>query len=98
MGSVPLLPDDLRLRESYLGTRILPRNYMDDFSLMGFVVNNYEKACGLLETAGYKLEQRQFGSEIIISSPKELLDITALFRSNLISCEYSDIADTIYQA
>ena len=98
MTSVVLLPDDLQRRGAYLGTTRLPSKYMEDFSLMGFVVDNYEQACALLKSADYDLEKGDFGAEIIIASPRQLLDIKALFMSNRIHCEYSDIADTLYQA
>lgn len=98
MGTIALLPCDIKSRAKYLGNRELPSNYMGDFSLMGFVVDRYQDACSLLATAGYRLDEQEGGTDIRIDDPLHLPKIKALLTANNIRCNWSDIADTLYQA
>ena len=98
MATIALLPCDLKSRATYLGNRELPSNYMGDFSLMGFVVDRYQDACTLLASAGYRLHQQAGGMDINIDTPLHLPKIKALLTANNIHCDWSDIADTLYQA
>jgi hypothetical protein len=85
-------------RGKYLGSRKLPTNYMADFTLMGFVVDRYQEARALLISAGFRVDEQEGGSDISISSSGHLLKIKALLTAHDIRCDFSDIADTLYQA
>ena len=98
MGIIALVPCDIHSRGKYLGSRKLPPNYMADFTLMGFVVDRYQDARTLLTAAGYHLEEQEGGSDIRISNPEHLLEIKALLTTHNINCDFSDVADTLYQA
>ena len=98
MAIFPILPADIKSRAIYLNSRTLPVDYMEDFSLMGFVVDNYKEACALLLAAGYPLSQHQYGSDLVVERPAKILEISTLLMSNNINCTFSDIADTLYQA
>lgn len=98
MGIIALVPCDMHSRGKYLGSRKLPPNYMADFTLMGFVVDRYQDARTLLITAGYRLDEQEGGSDIRITSPGHLLEIKALLTDHDIKCDFSDVADTLYQA
>jgi len=98
MGKIALLPCDIKSREIYLGNKELPQNYMGEFSLMGFVVDGYQEALTLLTSAGYKLDEQPGGTDISIDTPQRLPEIKAFLAANNIRCEFSDIADTFYQA
>lgn len=98
MGTIALLPCDTKSRADYLSNRGLPDHYMGDFSLMGFVVDRYQDACTLLASAGYRLIRREGGMDINIDAPLHLAKIKALLTANNIRCDWSDIADTLYQA
>lgn len=98
MGKIAFLPCDINSRGKYLGSRELPNNYMGDFTLMGFVVDRYQEALTLLTSAGYQLEKHEGGIDIFIDTPRHLSEIKALLTRNNIRCDYSDIADTLYQA
>ncbi len=52
MFKIALLPNDVKTRGIYLGSRKLPSNYMADFSLMGFVVDRYEDALDVINMFG----------------------------------------------
>lgn len=98
MTLVPVLPADIRHREIYIDNRTLPVNYTEDFSLMGFIVDNYRQACSLLLSEGYQLEQHQSGTDLFIEKPAQIRAINDLMSSHNINCTYTDIADTLYQA
>ena len=98
MGKIALLPCDIKSRGIYLGNKELPKNYMGDFTLMGFVVDSYREALTLLISAGYQLDEQEGGTDICIDTPLCLTEIKALLTANNIRCNFSDIADTFYQA
>ena len=98
MGKIALLPSDCRSRGIYLGNKKLPDNYMADFTLMDFVVDRYQEALTLLTLEGYQLEEQIGGSDICIDDAKRLQEIKTLLTANNIRCDFSDIADTFYQA
>lgn len=98
MSRIPLCSDDMKSRALYLQNRVLPTNYMGDFSLMGFVVGPYEEAVFLLTAKGCQLIEVEGGAEIIIDSPSQLPQIQDFLTEKSISCVFTDIADTLYQA
>lgn len=98
MGTIALVPCDCRSRALYLDSRILPDNYMADFTLPGLVVDQYRQSVTLLQSAGYTVEEQQGGADICIDTPAALQRIHVLLRANHISCDFADIADTLYQA
>lgn len=98
MGKIALLPNDIKNRDIYLSNKKLPDNYMADFTLMGFVVDLYQEALTLLTLEGYQLEEQMGGADISIDNPMRLQEIKALLIANNIRCDFSDIADTLYQA
>ena len=98
MCKIALLPCDINSRGKYLGNRELPNNYMGDFTLMGFVVDRYQKALTLLAKSNYRLDEQEGGTDISIDTPLDLQEIKALLTANNIRCDFSDIADTLYQA
>jgi hypothetical protein len=98
MGTIALLPCDVNSKAKYLASRTLPPNYMEDFSLMGFVVDRYNEALNLLILHSYQLEKQKGGVDIYIHTAEDLQKIRSLLNANNISCDFSDIADSIYQA
>lgn len=98
MHKIALCPNALESRGKYLGHRELPDNYMGDYTVMGLVVDCYDKAVALLKSSGYQLEQVDGCNELVIDSPNQLPIIQNILAAEEIYCEYSDIADTLYQA
>ncbi|BHH85934.1 hypothetical protein [Desulforhopalus sp. 52FAK] len=98
MSRIPLCSDDVRSRALYLQNKVLPHNYMGDFSLMGFVVSQYEDALMLLAAKGCQLIEVEGGMDIVIDSPDQLPKIQNILTEKSITCVYTDIADTLYQA
>lgn len=98
MGKIAICAADANERAVYLQNRDLPVYYMEDFSLMGFVVSNYDEATLLLTEQGYRLEKVEGGADVVIDSPSQLLEIEQSLADNGISCAWTDIVDTLYQA
>lgn len=71
---------------------------MEDFTVLGFVVSEHEKACTLLRQEGYTVLQGTNGAEIVIDNACQIQDISSFFVNNDIASTFSDIADTLYQA
>jgi len=94
---MPLLPSDISRRAQYLQDR-LPQRYMEDFSLLGLVVDRYPEACRLLADHGYHLTEEDGGAEISIDFIRQLQPLMALLAAGRIHCELTDVADTVYQA
>ena len=98
MGKIAILPCDINSRGKYLDNRALPSNYVEDFTLMGFIVDRYQEALTILTNDSYQLVEQQGGADIYIDSPQDLQQIKTLLRANNIRCDFSDIADSLYQA
>lgn len=98
MFKLALLPNDSVSRGLYLCGRTLPVKYMEDFSLMGFVVDRYHDAVEVLTTSGFSVEELEGGADLLLHSVDTIQEISACFANNNIQSDFMDIADTIYQA
>ena len=98
MGKIALLPCDINSRGESLDNMVLPSKYMEDYSLMGFIVDRYQEALTLLTNNSYQLVEQKGGADIYIDTLLDLQKIKSLLRANNIRCDFSDIADSIYQA
>ena len=98
MNRIVLCHNDAGSRANYLQNQTLPDNYMTDYTVMGLVVDCYDEAVALLKSSGYQLEQMYGYSEVVVDSPHQLPIIQNILAAEEIYCEYSDIADTLYQA
>ena len=98
MAKIILIADDCRSKAAYLETCRLPDFYMEDFSIQGFAVRQYDNARDLLRRVGYTILDKNDSTDIIIDHAGQLMAIRSLFEQNGIQAELSDIADTIYQA
>ena len=98
MAKLIIVPDNVRSRAQYLSGSELPLNYMEDFSIMGFIVDRLTEAQNLLAAHGFSVQEQQGGINIQIENPEQLTEISSLFAGNNIRSVYTDIADTIYQA
>lgn len=98
VNRIVLCHNDAVSRANYLQNLTLPDNYMGDYTVMGLVVDCYDDAVALLKLSGYQLEQIDGCNELVIDSPNQLPIIQNILAAEEIYCEYSDIADTLYQA
>jgi hypothetical protein len=98
MPKIALLANSCRSRSLYLQNSCLPTFYMEDFSVLGLLVERYEEACALLQNDGYTVMKVEGGSDIHLAHPCQISTIIATLRQHDIPTELSDIADTMYQA
>ena len=98
MGKIALLPEDLPERAEYLEELGVPCNYMEDFSVLGIIVDRYQESLALLHESGFVIEKLAAGSMISLKDRSSLGMILGLLSENQIRCDYKDIADTFYQA
>ncbi len=98
MPKIPLLSTALSHKETYITSMGLPKNYMEDFSLMAFVVDHFEKARSVIVADGYMVKNIHGAAQIHMDRSEDLLIIRELLEKNKINCELADIADTLYQA
>ena len=98
MARVTLVPEGSRAREQYLQEKQLPVRYMEDFSVMGLMVSDYEEAVKLIAARGIRADTVAGCTEIFIEQPSAISEIQSLLETHNIRCSYGDIADTLYQA
>ncbi len=98
MGKIVILPDDCKSKASYLVDIALPTFYMSDFTVMGLLVSRYQDALDLIVSKGFTLERKNGGSDVVVGNPLHIQEIRSFLAENGITSEFSDIADTIYQA
>lgn len=98
MITIPLFSQDIRDRAFYLSLREIPDNYMEDFTLLGLIVDHYQEARDLLSNEAYPFCDKAYSLELHLNSPADIRSIKKLFETNGITCTMSDIADSLYQA
>ncbi len=98
MAKIVILPEDCKSRASYLSDTALPTFYMSDFTVMGLLVNRYQEALEVLDSSRFSLDKKKGGFDVEVERPSHIQEIQALLSDHGITSEYSDIADTIYQA
>ena len=98
MVTVTVIAEAPASRARYLSSKKLPLRYMEDFTLMGFVVDRLAQAKALLVSHGFCVEEQHQGIEVIISDYRGVAEINSLFAENNIHSTYGDIAETMYQA
>lgn len=98
MTKIALIANTCKSRSDYLETCPLPTFYMEDFSILGIIVENYDSARAVLKKYGYHTVDRESGSDILVEHVKQIGTVMNTLRHHGIAAEFSDIADTMYQA
>ena len=98
MGKIALLPEGLHERAEFLEGLGVPAKYMEDYSVLGIIVDRYQDSLALLRNSGFATEKHAAGTMINLENRSSLGKILGLLNENLIRCDYKDIADTFYQA
>lgn len=79
------------------GHRQLPAFYMEDFSVLGFRVNDRHQAARVLDRHAYGLKRTDNCIEIEINELARVNDVLQLLNKNGLACEIADVAVGIYQ-
>ena len=98
MSKIVLLPEGLHERAEYLEGLGVPDKYMEDYSVLGIVVDRYQESLALLHESGFIIEKGAAATLINLVDHSSLSEILGLLSDNTIRCDYKDIADTFYQA
>lgn len=98
MAKIALLPQGLHERAEYLEGLGVPDKYMEDYSVLGIIVDRYQESLALLHDSGFAIEKQAAGTLINLENRSSLGNILELLKENMIRCDYKDIADTFYQA
>ena len=98
MAKIALLPEGLHERVEYLQGLGIPDKYMEDYSVLGIIVDRYQESLALLRDSGFAIEKHAAVTLIDLENRSSLSNILGLLNENMIRCDYKDIADTFYQA
>lgn len=79
------------------GHRSLPTFYMEDFSIVGFRVNDCDQAVQILDRHAFPLKQTDGCIAVDIAQASHVLDVMQLLNGNGLECEMADIAEGMYQ-
>jgi hypothetical protein len=98
MSKIALLPEGVHERAEYLDGLGVPDKYMEDYSVLGIIVDRYQESLVVLRNSGFAIEKGAAGTLINLEDRSSLAKILGLLNENQIRCDYKDIADTFYQA
>lgn len=75
----------------------LPDFYMEDFSILGFRVNDCDQAIRLLGQHDFSLKWTDGSIEVAIERVSRVHDVMQLLNDSGLECEIADVADGMYQ-
>ena len=100
MTSLPILPlnEDHPARQQFCHAELpIPDFYMSDYSLLGLMVDDYERTLKLLNDKHLPLKWTTSGVEFPFRHSGQLQDLVLFLQSKGINCGLSDVAEQIYQ-
>lgn len=80
-----------------LNHRALPTFYMEDFSVLGFQVNDCDQAMQILDRHAFTVRQMEGSREVDIETASRMQAVMQLLKDNGLECEIADIAEGMYQ-
>jgi hypothetical protein len=75
----------------------LPVFYMSDYSVLGLLVNDLDKAHQVLEDLKWEVTDKSDHLEVGIDAAGQIYEIATALNQNSIDCGVSDIIDQVYQ-
>jgi hypothetical protein len=79
------------------GLRQLPAFYMEDFSVLGFRVNNCDRAVRILDQHAFTLKRTAKTVEVNVQPAARIQEVMQLLNDNGLECEIADVAEGMYQ-
>ncbi|MDX2452462.1 hypothetical protein [Desulfosarcina sp.] len=79
------------------GHRLLPIFYMEDFSVLGFRVNDCGHAIRVLDRHAFVLKRANGSIEVNIDRASQIREVMQLLNGSGLECEIADIAEGMYQ-
>ena len=94
-GKIPVLPKD----EANISFRddLLPTFYMSDYSVVGLLVGQFQKAVRILKDCGFSIKEDGQGLELTYDHVDHLKEVFLLLKVHGIEFELSDIVNQVYQ-
>jgi len=96
MKKIPILSNQDK-DNCCLGNEYLPLDYMGEFSLLGFRVQDVSEAVQLLAGQQYPVKPTDCGAEITVNDARQLSEIIGVFQKHGIDFSLTDVADQIYR-
>lgn len=96
MGILPVLQQD-RDEPVCLSNAELPDFYMGDYSVMGLMVANLDRAYRVLDGRQFAVHKKSGHLKVKIERADQLPEIVDLLILNGIDCGLADIVDQVYQ-
>jgi hypothetical protein len=93
---MPIISNELD-KAIYLTDMPLPSFYMEDYTVLGFRVDNLDAALRVLEKNGISTSRRSGYGELSIDQRNQIPDLIQLLNANDISCDIADIVEQVYQ-
>lgn len=100
MGTFPILPKRAgsdKWCNTLLSNQHLPDFYMNDFSVLGIIVDNVRDAIQVLHSGGVQIRQESDFALAHLHNSAHMKNLVAILEKHGIDFEISDIADQIYQ-
>ena len=96
MGLLPVLQQG-RDAPVCLSNAELPDFYMEDYSVLGLLVTNLDRAHRILAGQQFAVHQKPDHLKVKIDRTDQLPEIVDLLSQNGIDCGLADIVDQVYQ-
>ena len=100
MTALPILPRSEKhlARQQYCCSGVaLPDFYMSDFTVLGLIVDDYERTLQVFSDSRLPLQWSKAGAAYSFKDADQLQDLVSFLRSRGIRCDLANIADQIYQ-
>ena len=81
----------------YSHCRPLPASYMSEYSVLGLVVGELNRAIEILSGNGFPIEREMFGAEVEILGPAQLPEIVGMLVEAGVHGSIGDVIDSVYQ-
>lgn len=96
MGYYPIVNRNQKQMEGLDHTG-LPKAYMEDFSVLGFRVNDCERALAILDKTSFKVKQSHGCTLLEIEDSARIREVIHVLQANGLACEVTDVAQGMYQ-
>lgn len=96
MGTLTVLQQGSNV-QVHLSNEELPDFYMEDYSVLGLLVANLDRAHRVLADKNYAVHSKSNHLKVNFDGADQMAEIVNLLIQNGIDCEIADIVDQIYQ-
>jgi hypothetical protein len=88
---------EAQVHPRYSDSCTLPASYMSEYSVLGLVVDEIDRAIEILMRNGLQINREEFGAEVEIIGPEQLPDVVRILAEAGIDCSIGDVIDSVYQ-